>query len=100
MLLFAGIVRIDPVERDEVTRAAIAVMQETRKLPGCISFVISTDLEDASVLHLFEQWESPEAVEAHLSEPRVEAFRLRLGSLGVREIAVSRYAVQSVGPLV
>jgi hypothetical protein len=31
----------------------------------------------------------------------VEAFRLRLGSLGgVREIAVQRYEIRSVGPIV
>ena len=100
MLVVAGSVRIDPAKRNDVIDATIEVMQETRKLPGCISLVFSADLEDPGVLHVFQEWESQEALDRHLSAPRVEAVRLRLGSLGVREIAVQRYAIQSVGPIV
>ena len=100
MLVLAGSVRIDPAKRNDVVEATIEVMQETRKQPGCISFVFSADLEDPGVLHVFQEWETPEALNRHLTAPRVEAVRLRLGSLGVREIAVQRYLVQSVGPIV
>ena len=62
-------------------------MHETRKLPGCISFVLSADLEDPGLLHVFQEWESP------------AAFREQLVGLGVREIAVQRYAIGSVGPI-
>jgi quinol monooxygenase YgiN len=100
VLVLAGSVRIDPARRAEVLEATIEVMQETRKLPGCISFVFSADLEDPGVLHLFQEWESPEALRRHLTEPRAEAVRLRLESLGVREIAVQRYSISAVGPIV
>jgi Uncharacterized conserved protein len=100
VLVVAGSVRIDPAKRDDVIEATIEVMQETRKLPGCISFVFSADLEEPGVLHVFQEWESQEALDRHLAEPRLEAVRLRLGSLGVRETAVHRYAIQSVGPIV
>jgi len=100
VLVLAGSVRIDPAKRDDVIETTIEVMQETRKLPGCISFTFSADLEDQGVLHVFQEWESPEALDRHLTAPRVEAVRLQLGSLGVREIAIQRYAIQSVGPIV
>jgi len=100
VLVLAGSVRIDPAKRNDVVEATIEVMQETRKQPGCISFVFSADLEDPGVLHVFQEWETAEALNRHLTAPRVEAVRLRLGSLGVREIAVQRYSVQSVGPIV
>ena len=99
MLVIAGPVRIDPAKRDEVIEAAIDVMREARKLPGCISFVFSADIEDPGVLHVFQEWESPEAFESHLTTLRIEAAQLQLGSLGVRDIAVHRYAIQSVGPI-
>jgi quinol monooxygenase YgiN len=99
-LVLAGSVRIDPAKRDDVIDATIEMMRETRKRPGCISYVFSADLEDPGVLHVFEEWETPEAFDRHFREPLVEAIRLRLESLGVREIAVQRYAIQSVGPLV
>jgi quinol monooxygenase YgiN len=100
VLVLAGSVRIDPAKRNDVVEATIEVMQESREMPGCISFVFAADLEDPGVLHVFQEWESPEALNRHLTAPRVEAVRLRLGSLGVREIAVQRYSVQSVGPIV
>jgi quinol monooxygenase YgiN len=100
VLVLAGSVRIDPAKRNDVVDATIEVMQESRRLPGCISFVFAADLEDPGVLHVFQEWESPEALNRHLTAPRVEAVRLRLGSLGVREIAVQRYSISSVGPIV
>ena len=100
MLVLAGSVSIDPAKRSDAIDATIEVMQQTRKVRGCISFVVSADLEDPGVLHVFQEWESPEAFDRHLDEPHVEAIRLRLGSLGVREIKVQRYAIRSVGPIV
>ena len=100
MLVLAGSVRIDPAKRNDGVEATIEVMQESRKLPGCISFVLAADLEDPGVLHVFQEWESPEALNRHLTGPRVEAVRLQLGSLGVCEIAVQRYSISSVGPIV
>ena len=42
------------------------------------------------MLHFFQEWESPEALERHIREPRVAAARVELGSLGMREVAVER----------
>lgn len=99
MLVLAGSVRIDPERRDHVVGAAVEVMQQTRTQPGCISFVVSADLEDPGVLHVFQEWETAESFDRHLREPGVEGVRQQLGSLGVREIAVQRYAILSVGPI-
>ena len=100
MLVLAGSLRIDPAKRNEVLAVTIELMHGTRERPGCISFFCSADLEDSGVLHFFQEWESPQALERHIREPRVGAARVALGSLGVREIAVERYAIQSVGPIV
>ncbi len=100
MLVIAGVVRIDPAHRDEVIGAAIEVMQKVRNQTGCISYVVATDLEDSTVLHLFQEWQSEEAHRAHLADPRVESVLLRVGSLGVREVAVQQYEIASISPLV
>jgi quinol monooxygenase YgiN len=36
---------------------------------------VSADLEDRSVLHLFQKWESQAAFEANLQSQRIEAMR-------------------------
>ena len=99
MLVIAGVVRIDPERRDEAVAAAVTMMRETRKEPGCRSYTFSADLEDPGCFHIFEEWETQEALDAHFSSPHMATFQGTVGKLGVREMTVRRYAIESVGPL-
>ena len=60
---------------------------------------LSADLEDPSVLHLFQTWDSQAALMANLGSPQIEAIRDHAGKLGVREMAILKYDVASVGPI-
>jgi quinol monooxygenase YgiN len=100
MLLITGVVKIDSSRRQEVIEASISVMQEVRKQPGCISYVIASDLEDPAVLYIFEEWKSDDAHRAYVANPRVEAARLVAAGLGLREVAFQRYQIASIGPVV
>jgi len=100
VLVIAGVARIDSERRTEALAAAIAVMRAVREQPGCISFVISEDLEDASAFLVFQEWSSEEAHRAHLADPRVGAALARFGAVGVLEIDVQRYEISAVGPIV
>ena len=99
MLVIAGTVRIDPERRADAAAAAIEVQAATRAEAGCISYTLSADLAEPGLFHLFEEWESPEALKAHFQAPHMAAFQRALGGLGVREMKVQRYEVASVGPL-
>ena len=99
MLIIAGVVKTDPARRDEVVAAAIAVMNEVRKLPGCLSYVISADLEDPSVLHLFQEWQSEETYRTYAAQPLVESARFGVGDPRMREASIQRYEIASVGPI-
>jgi len=99
MLVVAGVVEIDPAKRDQAMAAAIAMMQETRREEGCRSYVFSADLEDAGRFHIFEEWESQEALDAHFASPHMAAFQGTVAKLGVRRMSVQKYAIDSVGPL-
>ena len=101
MLVIAGVARIDAARRDDARAAAIAVMRAVREQPGCISFVISEDLEDPSAFLVFQEWSSEPAHFAHLSDPQVGAALARFESVvGVREIDIQRYEISAVGPIV
>ena len=99
MLVVAGSVRIDPARREEALRAALEMMEATRREAGCRAYTLSADLADPGRFHLFEEWDSPEALAAHFATPHMARFQQALGGLGVRELAVQRYEVASVGPL-
>lgn len=99
MLVVAGHVCIDPAHREEAVAAARTMMEATCREPGCRSYVFSADLDDPARFRLFEEWESAEALEAHFATPHMAAFQKAMGGLGVREMAVQRYEVSSVGPV-
>lgn len=99
MLLIAGSIRIDPTRRDELLETAIEVARELRKQVGCTLVALSADLEDRSVLHLFQKWESQAALEANLQSQRIEAIRDYAGKLGILEMKVLKYEVAAVDSL-
>jgi quinol monooxygenase YgiN len=75
------------------------MMAATREEPGCISYTFSADLGDESLFHIFEEWESQEALDAHFQAPHMAVFQGKLGEIGVREMKVQKYDVAGVTPL-
>lgn len=99
MLVIAGIVRIDPANKVAAGSAAQEVMAATRQEAGCISYTFSADLSDESLFHVFEEWESEEALGAHFQTPHMAEFQGKFGSFGVSETRLQKYEVASVAPL-
>lgn len=99
MLIVAGHVLIDPAKREEALEAARAVMAETRREPGCRTYVFSQDLEEPGRFRIFEEWESDDALRAHFATPHMARFQQAMAGFGVREMQVQRYEIASVGPL-
>jgi quinol monooxygenase YgiN len=99
MLVIAGHFRIDPAKQPLAEAAARDMMQATRREPGCIAYVFSSDLSEPGLLHLFEQWESAAALEAHFVAPHMATFQRLVGGFGVKESKVERYEIASVGPV-
>jgi len=98
-LVIAGSVRIDPSKVDDATAAALQMMRETHEEPGCISYTFTADLEEPGAFRIFEEWESQEALDLHFKAPHMAAFQRQMGGLGVREMSVQKYRIESVGPI-
>jgi quinol monooxygenase YgiN len=97
VLVIAGSIRIDAAVRDELIETAIAVVRELRKQVGCSYVALSADLEDPSLLHLIQLWDSQAALMTNIGSPQIDAIRDHVGKLGVREMAILKYDVASVG---
>lgn len=98
-LVIAGVIRIDPAHTEAARAAAIEMMRETEKEPGCISYTFTADLAEPGAFRIFEEWESQAALDAHFGAPHMAAFQEKVGGLGVREMSVQKYQIESVGPL-
>ena len=93
MLVVGGRIRIDSKGRDKAVEAAATMMRESNKEAGCISYVLSGDLEDPGLFRIFEEWQDEAALKAHFKTPHMAAFNKVIGSLKVLEVDVKQYDV-------
>ena len=99
MIVIAGRVVIDPARREEAVRAALEMMEETAREPGCISYTFSADLEEPGVFRVFEEWDSPEALAAHFKTPHMAAFNKVMASVKVLGMDIKQYEVSGTKQL-
>ncbi len=64
MVIVAGHLIVEPLQRDSYLSECKGVVQQARRTPGCLDFAISADLLDPSRVDIFERWESQAAVDA------------------------------------
>lgn len=57
-------------KRDEL---AAILLEGTRSMPGCLSYVVANDSADPDALWITEVWDSQESHQASLSLPEVQA---------------------------
>ena len=99
MIVIAGTISIDPARRDVAIAAMRELMAETRKEKGCVAYAMSGDFDDAGTIRLFEEWESQDALNAHMKAPHMAKFQSQIPNLGFRGMKAERYEVGSKGPL-
>lgn len=93
MISVAARVAIKPEQREKAIAAASKMTAETHKEAGCIQYHFYTDIDDPNVLHVFEEWESDSALNAHLDTPHMAEFGAVLGEVVAEEPKVMRYVV-------
>lgn len=96
MITVAGRVPLKPETRDKAIAAASKMVHETHKEVGCIQYHFYTDIDDANILHVFEEWESQEALDAHLASAHMAEFAAVLPQALATEPKIMRYEVKAV----
>ena len=95
MIIIAGGVPIQSGMKEEVIKACLDVEGPTRLEPGCISYTYFFGVSDPNYLQVFEQWESEEAIQAHLQTPHVQTFFSRIPGFAAGMPIVNKYVVAS-----
>lgn len=65
-----GRMNVVPGQRDVL---AAILLEGTRDMPGCLSYVIAADATDPDALWITEVWDSKESHQASLTLPSVQA---------------------------
>ena len=64
MVIVAGYLVVDPLQRDSYLEDCRTVVRQARQTPGCLDFAISADLIEPDRVDIFERWQSRDALDA------------------------------------
>lgn len=65
-----GKIKTKPGQRDAL---ASILLKSTKAMPGCLSYIVAADPDDADALWVTEVWDSADSHKASLSLPEVKA---------------------------
>jgi len=95
MIVIAGKIQIRPERRAEAVRAALAMVEATRRESGCVSYAFYGDLVDPGTFFIFEEWEDDAALAAHFQTDHMARFQEQAAALVAAAPAIKRYVVES-----
>lgn len=93
MIIVAEEIVLEEGEIDGVgVRDAFRTMvEESRKESGCLTYAFSVDINDPTIMRVYELWDSMEALEAHFKTPHMAAFKKALGGIQPKSIDAKVY---------
>jgi len=91
VIVVSGETEFDPEDVETAMEAAIEMMAETAKEPGCIHYRFYADIEVPSRLHVYEEWETEAALAAHMNTPHMATWRGVVGGLRVLSRNIKKF---------
>ncbi len=88
MLIVSGVIEIAEADIPKAEEAAIEMMAETAKEPGCLIYEFSQVLGKPGRFRVYEEWDSEAALEAHFAAPHMTRFREVLSTLEIQSRAL------------
>ena len=99
MVVVAGTARLQPGTGARAQQVIEEVVAKTRQEPGCYSYTFYIEVGDPNTLHVFEEWESNEALDAHIQREHTQRFLAALGELVAAPPDVNKYEISAVSRL-
>lgn len=76
---------------DRFSEAFRVMDEETRKEEGCLMYVSTVDVNDPTVIRIFEVWESRELLKPHFQTDHIKNFQQTLNDLQVKSVNAKAY---------
>ena len=81
LLTVIATMRAQPGKEQELRDALVALVEPTTKEAGYVTYDLHQGVEDPALFCFYENWESGEALDAHLRTPHLTEFAGRLDEL-------------------
>ena len=82
MIVVTGHIRVRPEKIEELRPHMRAVLEATRKEPGCILYAFGEDVLDPGLIRIVERWQSWETLTPHGQTPHIKAWSAAIKSVG------------------
>ncbi|MCI0636960.1 MAG: antibiotic biosynthesis monooxygenase [Actinobacteria bacterium] len=96
MIIITGTFEIDPADRECALVALTSMADASRTDPGCVTYGFWVDPARPDRFRAYEEWETAEAIGAHMATPHATAFRAALAVLRFRSSDVWRYQASRI----
>ena len=96
MMVVAGTARLKSGTEESVKALIREVVEATRPEDGCLSYTFFFEIDDTTLMHVFEEWESEAHLDAHLALPHTQKFLGSLGEYLAEAPDVKRYIVSEI----
>lgn len=81
LLTVIASMRAAPGKREELRQALEALVGPTSQEQGYVNYDLHQGIEDPDAFFFYENWESGEALDAHLAAPHLTEFAARIPDL-------------------
>jgi quinol monooxygenase YgiN len=81
LLTIIAALRTKPGMEQQLRRAAEAIIEPTRREEGCIAYHLHQGIDDPALFYFYENWASPEALQAHMNAPHFREFAAEVSDL-------------------
>lgn len=99
VIVLAAEIPVDPESRDAAVEAATDLARASREEAGVIDYRVTADLEDETVLRIFEQYEDEDALNAHMNSDHYGAFESQVPSFAAGAPELHRFDVSDTTQL-
>jgi quinol monooxygenase YgiN len=96
MLIIEGWLKLAPGEFDKVADAARAMVAETLREAGCLTYSFARDINDPDLIRIAERWESQEALAAHGQSAHMATFNRAMGGVQREGAELWLYSAEAV----
>ncbi len=98
-VLVAGSIDIPDDKRTQALAEAADLMAETRSQAGCQHYVWAADPTSETRVYVYENWDSSEALAAHLAGPYYAGMLGLLGKYNIQNVEVSKFRIDLEEPV-
>jgi len=99
MLIIAGTLTVDADHRQAMLDGVAPMVEASRAEAGCQEYVFSADPHDASLVRLFELWDSEEALAEHFASDHMATWQAAAADLPITGRDIAKYTIGEVGPV-